>query len=197
MADKKQEGIDRELGLCPKTQRPVFLKNGRFGPYVQRAVREGSKMKPRNASLLKGMEPAEVTLEQALQLLALPRIVGQHPESEQEISVNNGRYGPFVKCGSESRSLPADMSPLDISFEQCLLLLAQPKKTRGQKAKKPVKILGLSPVTDQNITILVGKFGLYVTDGLSNVSLPPEMPAEDLTLERALELLVQKRESQR
>lgn len=195
MADKDEEGIDRELGLCPKTQRPVFLKDGRFGPYVQRAVREGSKMKPRNASLLKGMEPSEVTLELALQLLAMPRIVGQHPVTEQEISVNNGRYGPYVKCGPETRSLPEDMSPLDISFEQCLLMLAQPKKTRGQKAKKPVKILGPSSVTEQNVTILVGKFGLYVTDGLSNVSLPPEMPAEELTLEHALELLAQKRES--
>jgi DNA topoisomerase-1 len=196
MADKKKEEIDRELGLCPQTQRPVFLKDGRFGPYVQRAVREGSKMKPRNASLLKGMKPSEVTLELALQLLALPRIVGQHPVTEQEISVNNGRYGPYVKCGPDTRSLPSDMSPLDISFEQCLLLLAQPKKSRGQKAKKPVKILGPSPVTEQNVTILVGKLGLYVTDGVSNVSLPSQMSADELTLDQALEMLARKRRSQ-
>ena len=196
MADKKEESIDRELGICPETQRAVFLKDGRFGPYVQRAVREGSKMKPRNASLLKGMEPSEVTLELALQLLAMPRIVGQHPVTEHEVSVNNGRYGPYVKCGAETRSLPADLSPLDISFEQCLLLLAQPKKARGKKAKKPVKILGPSPVTEQNVTILVGKIGLFVTDGITNVSLPSEMPAEELTLEDALEMLAYKRKSQ-
>lgn len=193
---EKDKSAERELGICPDTQRMVFLKEGRFGPYVQRAVADGSKMKPRNASLLKGMEPDEVTLEIALQLLALPRLVGQHPVSKAEIVVSNGRYGPYLKCGAETRSLPADLSPLDISFEQSLLLLAQPKKSRGKQGKKkPVKILGQSPVTEQNVTILVGKFGLYVTDGLSNVSLPPELQADEVTLEHALKLLAEKKSS--
>ena len=194
MADDAKQSGDRELGVCPDTERVVSLKVGRFGPYVQRAVREGSKMRPRNAALLKGMQPEEVTLEIALQLLALPRTVGKHPDLNVDIVAHNGRYGPYIKCGAETRSLPSDLSPLDITLEQCLLLLVQPKKTRGGGGrKKPVKILGQSPVTEQNVTILVGKFGLYVTDGLTNVSMPQQMAADELTLEHALELLAAKR----
>lgn len=193
MTEKSKESIEREVGICPETDRIISLKVGRFGPYVQRAVREGSKMRPRNAALLKGMEPDDVTLEIALKLLSLPITLGTHPDLNQEVVVHNGRYGPYIKCGSETRSLPADLSPLEITFEQCLLLLVQPKKARGGGArKKPVKVLGQSPVTEQNVTILVGKFGLYVTDGLTNVSLPDQMPADDLTLEHALELLAAK-----
>lgn len=153
-------------------------------------------MKPRNAALLKDMDPATITLETAIKLLELPRNVGAHPVSGAEIEVNNGRYGPYLKCGKETRSLPEDLSPIDITFEQCVLLLSQPKKKRGKKTQKPLKILGQSPVTGQSVTILLGKFGLYVTDSVTNATLPQGTPPEDITLEMALDMLAEKKSSQ-
>ena len=195
MAAERSKSIDRELGPCPRTERMISLKNGRFGPYVTRAVREGSKMKPRNAALLKGMEPDDVTLELAIKLLDLPKTLGNHPVSNYEIVVSNGRYGPYLKCGAETRSLPDDMSPIEITLEQAMLVLAQPKKSRKKSdggRKKPVKHLGQSPVTEQGVMILVGKFGLYVTDGVTNASIPKEYAADEVTLDHALQLLENK-----
>ena len=135
------------------------------------------------------MEPADITLEVALKLLTLPRTIGDHPENKDPIVAYNGRYGPYIKCGTETRSLPADLSPLDIDMEKAVFLLAQPK-TRGRGAKKePIKVFEVSPVTEKPVQLLEGRFGPYVTDGTSNASIPKGVEIEEVTFEQALDLL--------
>ena len=188
MLDKAQQG-DQPLGTCPETQKPVFIKVGRFGPYVQRGAADDDE-KPQNASLLKGMEPDDVTLEVALQLLSLPRTLGENPQSGEPVVAHNGRFGPYVKCGDETRSLPAEHSPLDITLEQALHLLAQPKSRRGAAARKePAKEFDTSPVTQQPVRLMHGRYGPYVTDGTTNASLPRGTTVDDVTFEYALNLL--------
>ncbi len=193
---KALELLDREsteddpLGVCPDTGKPVYLKNGRFGPYVQLGSPDG-KEKPKNASLLKGMTPEEVDLELALRLLSLPRTLGEHPETNEPVVAQNGRYGPYVKSGSETRSLPDDLSPLDVTLPQALELLATPK-ARGRRSaapKEPLRTLGTSPVTEQPVHLLDGRYGPYVTDGTTNASLPKEAVPSEISLDFALQLL--------
>jgi DNA topoisomerase-1 len=185
---------DEPLGVCPGTHKPVFLKTGRFGPYVQLGTTDDGA-KPKNASLLKGMDPAKVTLETALQLLSLPRTVGEHPESHEPVVAQNGRFGPYIKCGAETRSLPDDISPVSVTLEQALQLLAQPK-TRGRGRvsvlREPLRVLDASPVTQQPIRLLEGRYGPYVTDGETNASLPKTQPPAELTFEQALQLLAER-----
>ncbi len=181
---------DEPLGLDPQTNKPVFLKQGRFGPYVQLGSSDDDE-KPKNASLLKGMTPDDVTLEVALKLLELPRKVGVHPEQNEPIVAYNGRFGPYVKCGDETRSLPAGVSPLDVTLEQSLELLAQPK-TRGRgrgAAAEPLMTFDKSPITDQPVRLLPGRYGPYVTDGVTNASLPKGTEPANVTLELALQWL--------
>jgi DNA topoisomerase-1 len=189
LLDQAAQG-EEPLGICPDTHKPVFLKMGRFGPYVQRGTAEDDE-KPKNASLLKGMQPADVDLATALKLLSLPRELGAHPESGTTVVAYNGRFGPYVKCGDETRSLPGELSPLDITLQQALHLLAQPKAARRGfgKPREPLKTLGESPVTKQPIQLFDGRYGFYVTDGETNASLPKGTTTEELTHEQALELL--------
>ena len=189
MLDKSAQA-EEPLGICPDTHKPVFVKVGRFGPYVQRGTAEDDE-KPQNASLLKNMKPEDVDLETALKLLSLPRILGNHPESGMPVEAHNGRYGPYVKCGDETRSLGDDLSPLDVTLEQALALLAQPKTRRGttKGSKEPIKVFDPSPVTNQPVRVLVGRYGPYVTDGVTNASLPKDAPPEEITFEYALNLL--------
>ena len=181
---------DEPLGHCPDTGKPVFIKTGRFGPYVQLGHPDEEE-KPKNAGLMKGMQVEDVTLDVALKLLSLPRNLGPHPESQEDVVASNGRFGPYVKCGTETRSLPAEVSPMDVSLEQALALLAQPKAAgRGRGAKKePIKTFDPSPVTSAPVQLLEGRYGPYVTDGETNASLPRDMKQEDLTFEQALDLL--------
>ncbi|MEX0677223.1 MAG: type I DNA topoisomerase [Pirellulales bacterium] len=181
---------EEPLGHCPETGKPVFLKVGRFGPYVQRGTPKDEE-KPKNASLLKGMRREDVTLEVALKLLSLPRELGHHPESGSPVVAYNGRFGPYVKCGEETRSLPAGLSPLDVTLPQALELLAQPKAQRRGfgAAKEPIKVFDESPVTKQKIKLFEGRYGLYLTDGMTNASLPKGMSPDELAHEQALELL--------
>ena len=184
---------DEPLGICPETGKPVFLKVGRFGPYVQRGTPDDEE-KPQNASLLKGMTPETVDLETALKLLTLPRKLGAFPDNGEMITAYNGRFGPYVKCGEETRSLPAGLSPLDVTLEQAVEILKQPKaQRRGFGAKKePLKVLEVSPVTNNKVQLLDGRYGMYVTDGVTNASVPKNTPQEEITLEFALQLLAER-----
>jgi len=142
--------------------------------------------------LLKNMTPADVDFETALKLLTLPRNLGDHPQQGQPIVAYNGRFGPYVKSGEETRSLPADISPLDVTLEQAVHLLSQPKTHgRGRAAAKrePLKVFDESPVTKQKIQLLDGRYGPYVTDGETNASLPKGIAVEELKFEEALDLL--------
>jgi DNA topoisomerase-1 len=181
---------EEPLGTCPETGKPVYLKVGRFGPYVQRGDADGDE-KPQNASLMKGMRPEDVDLAAAVKLLSLPRRLGDHPQTNEAVEAHNGRFGPYVKSGAETRSLPEGISPLDVTLEQALALLAQPKAGRRgpTKRKEPLKVFEASPVTGKPIELLEGRYGPYVTDGETNASLPKSMPPQELTLEAAVELL--------
>jgi DNA topoisomerase-1 len=189
LLDQAAEG-DKPLGHDPASGKPIYLKTGRFGPYVQLGNAEDEE-KPKNASLLKGMQPDQVSVETALKLLSLPRTLGDHPLTGQKVVAYNGRFGPYIKCGEETRSLPAELSPLDVTFEQALELLAQPKKQRRGfgAAKEPLKVLGTSPVTKQEVKLLEGRYGPYVADGVTNASVPKQQAIEEVTLAQALELL--------
>jgi DNA topoisomerase-1 len=177
---------DEPLGHCPQTGKPVYLKTGRFGPYVQRGD-AGGEEKPQNASLLKGMRPEDVDLNTALALLSLPRQLGIHPQNGQPVTAHNGRFGPYVKCGDESRSLPSGVSPLSVTLEEALDLLAKPKPGRGPgRRSEPIRTFEPSPVTNQPVQLLVGRYGPYVTDGTTNASLPRGTDPAQVTLEQAL-----------
>ncbi len=193
---------DTELGLHPGTSQPIFVKTGRFGPYVQLGEHDAdAETKPKMESLFKGMDPAEVTLDQAVKLLSLPRVVGAD-EAGQPITAQNGRYGPYVsrilvdedgKEKNDSRSLETEDQLFSVTEEEARALFAQPKRRRGQGPAKPGKIVGIDPVTEKNIELKDGRFGPYVTDGETNASLRKGDDAEELTLERAAELLADRR----
>jgi DNA topoisomerase-1 len=178
----------RELGVDPATGQKVLALNGRFGPFVQLGeLEEGSKAKPPRASLFKSMEPESVDLETALQLLSLPRVVGQDAEGA-EITAQNGRYGPYLKKGTDSRSLESESQIFDITLEGAEAIFAQPKQRRGQ-AKPPIAELGTSPDTEKPVRVLDGRFGPYVTDGTTNATVPRGLDPAAVTLVEAIELL--------
>jgi DNA topoisomerase-1 len=184
---------ERALGTHPQTGREISVRSGRYGPYVSEAPPDGSDEKPRASSLFKSMSPETVTLEQAVELLSLPRSLGQAPDGE-EVTAQNGRYGPYVKKGSESRSLEAEEQLLTIGLDEALALLAKPKERRGRAAPKaPLRELGPDPASGKPIVLKEGRFGPYVTDGETNASLRRGDDVETLTTERAIELLAERR----
>ena len=186
---------DRTLGDDPESGLPVVVRTGRFGPYVQVGEDADSKGdKPRRASLLSSMQSETVTLEDALKVLSLPRVVGIDPADGAEVVVQNGRYGPYLSKGKENRSLESEDQLFTITLEQCLELLAQPRRRRGQTAKPPLRDLGLDPATDKPMVVKDGRYGPYVTDGEVNASLGKGDSVETLTVERAAELLQIRRE---
>jgi DNA topoisomerase-1 len=184
---------DRELGVDPATGETVVVKAGRYGPYVTTLVPEGSKEAPRTASLFSSMTPETVTLDDALKLLTLPRVVGTDPEGA-EIQALNGRYGPYIKRGTDSRSLPSEDALFTTTLEEALAIFAQPKQRGRAAAKPPLKELGVDPVSQGAVTVREGRFGPYVTDGESNASLRKGDDIETITIERAAELLAERRE---
>jgi DNA topoisomerase-1 len=138
------------------------------------------------------MDPKQVDLATALKLLSLPRNLGDHPQHKAPVMAYNGRFGPYVKCGEETRSLPAELSPLEVTLEQAVHLLAQPKAPgRGRAAAKrePLKVFDASPVTGKPVQLLDGRYGPYVTDGATNASLPKGTAIDELTFNEALDLL--------
>ena len=183
---------DRQLGTDPATGVEVVAKVGRYGPYVTTVVPEGGAGEPRTASLFRSMSLDTVTLEQAVRLLTLPRVLGVDADG-QEIQALNGRYGPYVKRGTDSRSLDSEEQLFTVDLEQALALLAQPK-TRGRKAAAaPLRELGADPVSGQPVTVRDGRFGPYVTDGEINASLRKGDDVDSITTERAAELLADRR----
>jgi DNA topoisomerase I len=184
---------DRLLGTDPESGLPVYVRSGRFGSYVQLGE-AGGKEKPRTGSLLKAMQPSEMTLDDALKMLSLPRVVGDHPEQKQPITAQLGRYGPYISCGKDSRSLEKEEDVFSVDLPQALALLAQPK-TRGQrKTAEPIKEIGTDEFSGGVITLREGRFGLYVTDGETNASLRKGDVPESIDNARAQELLHQRRE---
>jgi DNA topoisomerase I len=185
-------GAERELGAHPATGRAVVAKDGRYGPYVTEVLTEGEEGKPRTASLFASMSLETITLDDAVRLLTLPRTL--EGSDGQEILVSNGRYGPFVKRGSETRSLASEEQLLSLTVEQAEELLAQPKQRRGRGAPKPpLKELGADPLSGKPLVVKDGRFGPYVTDGETNASLRRGDTPESITLERAVELLTERR----
>ena len=155
---------------------------------------KAAKPKPRTASLLRSMDLSTVTLEQALDLLSLPRVVGQDPESGEDITAQNGRYGPYLKKGTDSRSLETEEQIFTVTLEQALEIFAQPKRRRGQAAARgPLRELGQDPATDKPVVIKDGRFGPYITDGQTNVTVPRSEDPATISAERAFELLADKR----
>ncbi len=186
-----QAGQEHVLGVHPATGHSVALRAGRYGPYVTELL-EGDE-KPRTASLLKTMSPETVTLEDAVRLLTLPLTLG---ESEgEEVVAANGRYGPYVKKGKESRSLETEEQLFTVTLEEALALLAQPKQRGRRAAVPPLKELGDDPVSGKPIVLKEGRFGPYVTDGETNASLRAADSIEEITPARAAELLQNRREA--
>ena len=210
----------RELGVDPASGHVIIAKDGRYGPYVTEVLPEpeetteaeatktaktaksakakktakAAKPKPRTASLLRSMDLSTVTLEQALDLLSLPRVVGQDPESGEDITAQNGRYGPYLKKGTDSRSLETEEQIFTVTLEQALEIFAQPKRRRGQAAARgPLRELGQDPATDKPVVIKDGRFGPYITDGQTNVTVPRSEDPATISAERAFELLADKR----
>ncbi|MDQ0908764.1 DNA topoisomerase-1 [Streptomyces canus] len=189
---------DFELGADPVTGHQIIARDGRYGPYVTEVLPEGTPktgknaVKPRTASLFKSMSLDTVTLEDALKLMSLPRVVGVDAEG-QEITAQNGRYGPYLKKGTDSRSLQTEDQLFTITLEEALEIYAQPKQRGRAAAKPPLKELGTDPVSEKPVVVKDGRFGPYVTDGETNATLRSGDSVEEITPERGFELLAEKR----
>ncbi|WP_047521580.1 type I DNA topoisomerase [Microbacterium sp. ZOR0019] len=209
---------DRVLGENPANGKIVVVKDGRFGPYVQendpvaedaaideatgevveapkpkRGAKKDAAPKPRTASLFRSMSVDEIGLDTALQLLSLPRVVGVDPESGDEITAQNGRFGPYLKKGTDSRSLESESQIFSITLEQALEIYAQPKYGAGRRASSALAEFEADPVSGKPIRIRDGRFGAYVTDGETNVTIPRGQTVEDITFEIAVQMLADKR----
>jgi len=186
---------DRSLGTDPDTGREIVVRNGRFGPYVTEVLPEDApkSAKPRTGSLFKSMDPQTVTLDDALGLLSLPRLVGVDPETNEEVTAQNGRYGPYLKRGTDSRSLETEDQIFTVTLDQAKAIYAQPKQRGRRAATPPLRELGPDPETNAPIVIKDGRFGAYATDGTTNATLRKGDEVETITLERAAELLAEKR----
>ncbi|KQZ83175.1 DNA topoisomerase I [Microbacterium sp. Root166] len=210
---------DRVLGENAANGKLIVVKDGRFGPYVQEidppadeevdeamgeivepepspkkrgAKKEPAPPKPRTASLFKSMAVDTIDLDTALQLLELPRVVGIDPETQAEITAQNGRYGPYLKKGTDSRTLQAEQQIFDITLDEALAVYAQPKYgARG--ASSALKEFEADPVSEKPIKVKDGRFGPYVTDGVTNVTIPRGQTPDDITYEIAVQMLADKR----
>ena len=184
---------ERVLGSDPETGLEISLKAGRFGPYVQMGEAADGGPKPRTASLFSSMDPATLTLEQALELLRIPRTVGTDPDTGEEVVAHNGRFGPYLKRGSETRSLASEEQLLSVTLDEARALFAQPKQRRGRTAAAPLRELGTDPATNLPVVVKEGRFGPYVTDGSTNASLRKGDTVESIDIDRAAELLADRR----
>ena len=187
-------GEETHLGSHPETGLPVVAKNGRYGPYVTELLPEDAPKgkKPRTSSLFKSMTLDTVSLQDAVRLLTLPRVVGTDPESGDEITAQNGRYGPYLKKGTDSRSIDSEDQLLTITLDEALKIYAEPKR-RGRAAADPGREVGKDPESGATVTVKSGRFGPYVTDGEYNATLREGDDESTITIERAAELLAERR----
>lgn len=208
LLDTQPEG-DRVLGTDPTAGTTIVARTGRYGPYVtellpepelpegltaaERKKRLAAAPKPRTGSLFRSMQLQTVTLEDALKLLSLPRVVGVDPATGEQITAQNGRYGPYLKKGTDSRTLPSEDAIFDTTLEEALAVYAEPKRGRGAPSSAALRELGTDPVSGKPVVVKDGRFGPYVTDGETNATLRKEDAVETVTLERAAELLAEKR----
>ncbi|MFB6948048.1 type I DNA topoisomerase [Streptomyces niveus] len=189
---------DFELGVDPDSGHQIVARDGRYGPYVTEVLPDGTPktgknaVKPRTASLFKSMSLDTVTLADALKLMSLPRVVGTDAEGV-EVTAQNGRYGPYLKKGTDSRSLTSEDQLFDITLDEALAIYAQPKQRGRAAAKPPLKELGTDPVSGSPVVVKDGRFGAYVTDGETNATLRTDDSVEEITPERGYELLAEKR----
>jgi DNA topoisomerase-1 len=200
---------ERELGVDPKTNFEVVAKSGRFGPYIteifppepvelndkgepKKKRKKKDAPKPKTASLLSTMNLDTITLDDALQLLSLPRVLGTNGAGD-EITVQNGRYGPYLKAGADSRTLTSEDQLFSINLDEAIEIYSKPKERRRGVAKPPLKELGIDPGSEKQVIIKDGRFGMYVTDGETNATLRRGDTLEAMTLERGLELLAGRR----
>jgi len=200
---------ERELGIDPQTGLEVIAKSGRFGPYItevfpeepvelddngepKKKRKKKDAPKPKTASLLSTMTLDTITIDDALKLLSLPRVLGTNAAGE-EITIQNGRYGPYLKAGADSRTLTSEEQLFSLSLDEALEIYSKPKERRRGVAKPPLKELGKDPATEKEVIVKDGRFGMYVTDGETNATLRRGDTLEALTIERALELLAGRR----
>jgi DNA topoisomerase-1 len=189
LIDQKINGADA-LGKDPKTGLPIYALSGRYGPYVQLGDVTAKDDKPKRVSIPAQIQFETLTLQQAIELLSLPKTLGKHPTLGKEIKAGIGRFGPFVVCDGDYRSIPKGESIFDITLKRALELFAIPKKGRGRAA--PLKELGAHPGTGEPVNIMNGPYGAYVKSGKTNASLPEGMTVEQVTLEKAVELINEK-----
>jgi DNA topoisomerase-1 len=187
-------GEEKELGVHPDTGLRVVAKNGRYGPYVTETLPDDApkSARPRTSSLFSTMSLDTVDLDDAVKLLSLPRVVGTDAEGV-EITAQNGRYGPYLKKGTDSRSLTSEEQLLTITLDEALAIYAQPKQRGRAAAAPPLKELGPDPVSGAPVVVKSGRFGDYVTDGEYNATLRKDDTVDAITLERAAELLAERR----
>ncbi len=187
---KISEEQDKPIGHDPETGDPIFLLSGRYGPYVQRGEVSDDNKKPKRVSLLKGMEPADVDLDLALELLKLPRKLGEHPEDGKVVRAGVGRYGPYVVHDGKFKSIPKTDNVLDIELDRAVELLAQKKQSR--RGSNEIKDLGKHPDTEKPIKVMTGRYGPYIKHGKKNISLPKGEEPEDFTMSKAIDLIKEK-----
>ena len=185
LIDKKSKGHD-SLGQDPKTKEPIYVLTGKYGPYVQRGDVGKDKKSVKRVSIPKKLDSNEVDLDMALKLLELPKVLGNHPETQKEVKKGIGRFGPYIVHDGDFRSVKDVQEFLHLSLKQALKILSEPKKGRG---KTVLKELGLHPETGLAVQVLDGKFGPYIQNGRQKVSLPNSIQLQGLTLKQALEIL--------
>lgn len=176
------------IGNHPETGLPVYVLTGRFGPYVQMGEKTEENPKPRRGSLPKGIDPRHVTMDDAVKYLSLPRVLGIKPGTDQNVTASIGRFGPYVVCDGDFRSVRKDDDVYTITLERALELLAEEKQGRGNRSKT-VKDLGKHPKDDKPVVIMDGKYGMYVKHNRTNATIPKEVDPQTLTMEQAVELL--------
>jgi len=196
LIDGSEVKPEEPIGNHPETGEPVFIMNGRFGPYVQlgeipEKIKGKRQPSPKRSSLPPGVEAEDVTLEDAVKYLLLPRELGEHPKTGEPVMANSGQYGPYIAHAGDFRSLKdAKDNPYEITFERAMEILAEPKQLR--KGEALLKELGVNPKTHKLVNVMESKSGRYLKKGFKRISIPDNVATDDITLELAIDLLKQK-----